>query len=191
MLTLQQQLNLIGTCRDGCVWASKYKQPLVAWRACDRGDWLLWLAVKLGVNRADVVLAASECAMLVLDYMMDERSRRGLNLATQWAGGNPQPSLEMLRDAAPPAYDAFIDMTPGQTTAYAAAYAAYEVTALPNATFSAPNIASMAVYQVALSLSAAGRMNLSGVLAKCANIVRAQLDEQEVLALWVDCVAKM
>lgn len=37
-----------------------------AWKECERGDWMLWLAGRAPVDRKALVKAACECAELVL-----------------------------------------------------------------------------------------------------------------------------
>ena len=32
-----------------------------AWQQCERGDWLLWFALRVGCDRAEIVRAAREC----------------------------------------------------------------------------------------------------------------------------------
>ena len=32
-----------------------------AWQQCNRGDWLLWFALRVGCDRAEIVRAAREC----------------------------------------------------------------------------------------------------------------------------------
>ena len=68
---LARQLAAIGACSEAVTWARKYRLPLAAWRACKRGDWMLWAVGKLAGppgsdSRRPLVLAACECARLAL-----------------------------------------------------------------------------------------------------------------------------
>lgn len=59
------------------------------WRRCDRGDWLLWLAARAGVDRRLVVLAACDCAETALVRVPagEERPRIAIETARLWARG--------------------------------------------------------------------------------------------------------
>jgi len=50
-------------CTPAREWVESTKgSPAQLWRRCPRGDWLLWLAASIGVERRLVVLAACDCA---------------------------------------------------------------------------------------------------------------------------------
>ena len=56
---------------DACPEAIDYARdhtgtPCALWRACDRGDWLLWLADRVDVDRRFIVRAACACARTAL-----------------------------------------------------------------------------------------------------------------------------
>lgn len=57
------------------------------WRECPRGDWMLGIAAKLGVDRRPLVLAAVACAEGVLDQAESPRARELLDAARSWARG--------------------------------------------------------------------------------------------------------
>jgi hypothetical protein len=45
-----------------------------AWNDCEHGDWLLWIAAKLEIDRKLLVKAAALCANTVRHLMEDKRS---------------------------------------------------------------------------------------------------------------------
>jgi hypothetical protein len=114
------RLTELDACTEAVTWARDYDTPAAAWAACERGDWMLWLAGRLAEpSRSDarrpLVLAACACARLALPYVFHDEPRplAAIELAEQWArGGNV--TLRDLRSAADAAYAA----------AYAAAAAA-------------------------------------------------------------------
>jgi hypothetical protein len=95
------------------------------WNCCERGDWLLWIATKLEVDRKHVVKAACECAKSVLHLVPEgeERPRKAIEIALEWTEGNA--SLEDVRSAAAAAYAAATHANAHANASYAASYAAY------------------------------------------------------------------
>ena len=43
MSKLSTKLKRIGACEDAVEWSKGYDDDQVAWDACERGDWLLWV----------------------------------------------------------------------------------------------------------------------------------------------------
>lgn len=58
-----------------------------AWSACDRGDWLFWMARKLGIDLRKMALCAALCAHTVVQHMKDPRSREAVRVAFLWSRG--------------------------------------------------------------------------------------------------------
>ena len=89
------------------------------WAECERGDWLLWLAAKAGIDRKRLVMAACACARLALVHVRigEERPRIAIETAEAWCRG--EATIEQVREArkAADAADAY---------AYAYAYARRE-----------------------------------------------------------------
>jgi len=109
-MDFEKLLRRLGACEDAREWA-KGKSLAQAWRTCERGDWMLWLAARAEVRRQDVVLAACACARLSLKHVSkrEERPRIAIETAEQWARG--KATIEEVRIAA------YV------SAAYAAAYA--------------------------------------------------------------------
>ena len=58
-----------------------------AWYACERGNWLLWMAEKLKVDKRKLVLCAALYAHTVMQYMEDPKSRNAVRIAFLWGRG--------------------------------------------------------------------------------------------------------
>lgn len=54
------------------------------WAKCPRGDWLLGIAVRLGVDRVALVRAAIGCARTALDLFEGPEAKSLLDLAERW-----------------------------------------------------------------------------------------------------------
>jgi hypothetical protein len=94
-----------------------------AWNTCERGDWMLWAAQKLGCPLQLLTLAKATCAATVTHLMRDERSRKAIKVAIDF--GNGVASRIELYAAATAAYDAAANAA----SDYAADYAAAEYAA--------------------------------------------------------------
>jgi hypothetical protein len=132
------RLEKLGACEEAREWAAGFKSGKTAWQACERGDWMLWLAGRLsGLPESDgrkkLVLCCCECARLSLPifqkrYPKNDCVRKCLDTAERWARG--EATIEELREARASAY-----------YAYYAAYAAYAADAAD-----AADAASASVY---------------------------------------------
>ena len=115
-------------CEAARVWAAdKTIEEVVS--TCERGEWLLWLAQKVGVPLQELTLAKARCAKTVIHLMRDKRSINAVNVAEKFGLG--ECTLEELKEAAAGAYAAY---AAGAYATYAdaataAAYAAYDATA--------------------------------------------------------------
>ena len=124
MANHQGLLERLGACREAADWYDG-RDSEQAWAECERGDWMLWVAGKLNVDRKVLVAAACECAELALVHVPDgeDRPRQAIETARAWVSGNA--TLEQVRKAASAAYAASAaDATrPAASAADAAAYA--------------------------------------------------------------------
>lgn len=186
MNEIQTKLLKLYACEDALQWAGDYDTFLAAWRACDRGDWVLWLAAKLKVERPLLVKAACQCARLALPYTQDDRPLKAIETAERWASGDPGVSIHALQVAALPALAAF----------YATEAAFYAARAARAATDRAAHAASedraahaAAAYAARAAASAAhaaddARAARASVLAQCADIVRTTIGESAITEAW-------
>lgn len=156
-----QRLIDLGACEDAVTFASQYPTIGEAWDACERGDWMLWLAAKAGLcTREQLVLAACACARLALVHVPggEDRPRIAIETAEAWADG--RAAIDEVRAAADAAYAAaaYADDAAAYAAADAAAYAAYA--------------AAAAYADDAAAVAAVAARNR--VLRECADIVRNQ-----------------
>lgn len=92
-------LMSIGTCYEACEWA-KGKTLREAWMTCNRADWLLWLAIRLGIDRKKYVRATCACTRTVL-YLLptaEDEPRLAVEAAEAWTRGKVKLS-HVLRAA--------------------------------------------------------------------------------------------
>ena len=120
MTSLQNTLNKHGACSEAVEWCED-QTPYHAWRSCERGDWLLWICMTLGVERKCVVLAACACARTTLQYLAEDESRPRLAIETAEAWTRGEATIDEVYAAANAA-DAAADAA--GPAAYAAADAA-------------------------------------------------------------------
>ena len=96
-------------CDDAVEWASEQPSAEVAWQACQRGDWLLWIARRVAshgdAEHRAVVRAACACARTTLHRVQagDGLPRRAIETADMWTRG--AVSLVNARAAADAAAD--------------------------------------------------------------------------------------
>ena len=122
----QDNLTRLRACDEAVEWAQNYKTFPAAWEACKRGDWMLWLAARSGVDRKALVLAACACARPALKYVPkgEKRPRIAIETAERWARGEATIEDLRLTSAASAAYadaDAAADASAAAADAAAAA----------------------------------------------------------------------
>ena len=113
-------LKRLRACGNAVEYAAKHDTLEAAWNNCERGDWLLWLAAKAGVDRKLVVSAACDCAETSSYLWTDDRPRLAIETARRWVLG--EATIEEVRSAAAAAAAA---ADAAYAAAAAAAYAAY------------------------------------------------------------------
>jgi hypothetical protein len=135
MMTLSQarkRIHALGACTgegSGGEWIDSLSRVSAAraWDRCERGDWLLWLAARTGVDRRIVVLAACDCSRLALVHVPagEERPQIAIETAERWTRGEATIGEvhEAASDAAHAA-DAAVYASDAAAAAYAAAHAA-------------------------------------------------------------------
>lgn len=124
MKTFQELLEELDACGVARDWtAAKTIEEVVA--ECHRGDWLLWLASKVNVDKRKFTLAKAHCANIVRHLMKDERSLNAVDIAMAYGQGEvEQEALIVAAYAADIAYIDDIDGYPSCVAAKAAYCAA-------------------------------------------------------------------
>lgn len=85
---------------DGILdWLETRRDFASAWVECPRGDWLLWLATRLGVDRRLVVKAACACARSMLEACGGEHRRFWEAIETADAFARGVADLKSVRSA--------------------------------------------------------------------------------------------
>jgi len=143
------EISRFSPCKDALVFRKKYKTFRGAWNACPRGDWMLWIAQRLGVDIRALTLAKGYCAKTVIHLMKDQRSKDAVKAAIDFGRGKVDgEQLENTYAADAAAYAA---------SAYASAYAAADAYAYAAAAYAASAYASAyaAAYAAADAYAAA------------------------------------
>ena len=125
----QKLLHKLYACTEAREWIGE-RDLESAWNECERADWMLWFAARVGVDRKLVVLAACDCAETALKYVpeVEDRPRAAIEMARAWTRG--EATIKQVRKAADAA-DAAADAAAyaADAAAAAAAYAADAVRA--------------------------------------------------------------
>ena len=160
------------------------------WRDCERGDWMLWLAAKAGVDRRTVVKAACACARTALVHVPagEERPRRALELAEAWTRG--QAKRAAVRAAARAGRATFAAGYVSAAAAFAAYAAVAALSAADDATAYADYAAVYAADAAALAAASAANDDVeiaraqarAEALADCAELVRVQIRAADIEA---------
>lgn len=79
---LVDQLRDLGACSDAIAWVGD-RDLAAAWAECQRGDWMLWLAARFGVDRRliEEVRTAAAAAYAADAYAADATRTRSRSLA--------------------------------------------------------------------------------------------------------------
>lgn len=99
-------LEAICACTQAVRYVQENKHNLErAYVECERGDWLLWWAGKIGLEPKRVVTVACQCARTVLEFVPDgeARPRKAIETAEAWV--RDEATIEEVRKAA--AYAAY------------------------------------------------------------------------------------
>jgi hypothetical protein len=132
---MKELLIKLNACDEAIEWAGDRTIEEIV-KDCDRGDWLLELAKKIGIEIQPLTLAKGHCANTVRDLMKNERSIEAVDMAI--AFGEGRATIEELNNAA--TYAAAFEAAEAAADAAAWAYA----TAAFYATYAAADAASYA-----------------------------------------------
>jgi hypothetical protein len=172
-------LSKYDACAEAIEWAESQPDAATAWAACERGDWLLWLAAKAHLDRKRLVQAACACARQALDYIPDgeDRPRLAIETAEAWARG--EATIEELRKAAGAANAA----ANAAAYAYAAAWAGAAWAAAANAAYAANAAAwAAAAYSAYAAASATHAADAAAAAARAAAAANAATYDESIKA---------
>ena len=171
-------LNQFKPCKEALAYYAEKKTFKEAWEDCERGDWMLWIALKLQVEKRVFTLTKGKCAELVIHLMKDERSKNAVRVAIAYGEG--KATDEELKTAAAAAYAAAADAA----DAYAAdadAYDAYAADAYAAAADADDAYAAYAYAADAYAAAADADAARIKTLKQCADISRIYLTEEIIL----------
>ena len=172
LVTYLQNKN---ACRPAMEWL-KDRDLERMWEECERGDWLIWFAAKVGIDRKVIVRTACACAREALRFVPDGeiRPKTAIETAERWCNG--EATIEQVRNASSAAADA------DASYAADAAYAAYADAAF--AAFAAYAAAAYAAYAAAAyaaaDAAAAAACARKEALEKSAQIVKSMLSLDQI-----------
>ena len=168
------KLRRLCACDDAVRFAEQYPNMTAGWRACERGDWMLWLlgrTSKLGSARhRRIVRVACACVRRALPYVAkgELRPLAAIEAAEAWARRDSGVTLGDVRAAADTAGTA-------AAAAYTAAGAAYTAGAAAYTAAGAAGTAAAAAYTAAGAAGAAAyTVTRSNELHIMAGLVRAE-----------------
>lgn len=184
----------LGACEDAREWVDAQPDAEAAWAACERGDWMLWLAGRLSgppgsESRRRLVLAACDCAELARPHVPAAwRDRiwpavdQALHVARSWARRVPGVTPEDVRRAGAAAYAAAAyaaGLVDDATWLAATAADAAAATAWVDAAYVAGDAAAAIVGGDAAIVDgdAAADAARPAMLRACAHVVRAHYPE--------------
>jgi hypothetical protein len=161
-------LRRLNACSEAREWYEG-QDSQQAWLDCARGDWLLWIAARLDVDRTLIVLAACDCAELALRHVPagEDRPRAAIDTARSWARG--EATIEAVRAAAYAA-DAAADAAYAADAAADAAYAAADAAYAAHAAYVAAYAAADAAHAARAADAA-----YAAELRRCAELVRRRI----------------
>ena len=144
MKTTKAILTELGACHEAVKWAGR-KTHKKAWETCKRGEWLLWIAGRLDVDRKLLVMAACGCARTALKYIPDgeDRPRIAIETAEAWTRG--EATIDQVRSAANAAAS-YAASHAADAASYAADAATYVAQAAADAATYAAQAADAASY---------------------------------------------
>ena len=102
---MKYEIEQFNPCNDALIFRKKYKTFRGAWNNCPRGDWMLWIAKRVGIDIRLLTLAKGYCAKTVIHLMTDQRSKDAVKAAIDYGHGKIDDV--QLRNAAYAAYAAF------------------------------------------------------------------------------------
>ena len=121
---LKKWLTSNYACTESLEWLSD-RDLDTAWAECPRGDWLLWLTAKAGIDRKRLVMSACSTAREALRFVPEGEDRPRIAIETAEAWCRSEATIEQVREARWNANAAAADAYAADAADAAAAAAAY------------------------------------------------------------------
>jgi hypothetical protein len=84
---MKTEIEKYDPCTEAVEFRKQFETFQEAWEACPRGDWMLWIAQRLGVDLRILTLAKGHCANTVRHLMKDDRSIKAVDTAIAFGEG--------------------------------------------------------------------------------------------------------
>lgn len=81
------EIEKYNPCKEAIFFRNKYKTFKEAWDNCNRGDWMLWIAYQVVVDKRILTYAKALCAETVIHLMKDKRSINAIKVAKLYGKG--------------------------------------------------------------------------------------------------------
>ena len=95
---LKKWLTSNYACTESLEWLSD-RDLDTAWAECPRGDWLLWLTAKAGIDRKRLVMSACSTAREALRFVPEGEDRPRIAIETAEAWCRSEATIEQVREA--------------------------------------------------------------------------------------------
>ena len=158
---MKYEIDKYDPCLDAIKFRSRYQTFEDAWNNCERGDWMLWIAQRVGVDVRTLTLSKALCAKTVIHLMKDHRSVDAVNVAERFGRG--EADEEELRNAAYAAATAASSSSAAYAAYAAAAHAAAHAASSSSAAAEAAYAASDADAAAAAAAASKNRKQTAGI----------------------------
>ena len=154
------EIEKFSPCHEALVFRKEYPDFKSAWKACPRGDWMLWIASKLKIKERKLFLAKGLCAKTVIHLMRDQRSIDSVQATIDYGEGKinkknlAASSYASAASSASAAYAAYAAYAAASSAAASASSAAAYAAAAYAASASSADAASSAAASAASASSA-------------------------------------
>ncbi|MDR1335230.1 MAG: hypothetical protein LBK22_00185 [Tannerella sp.] len=84
---MKLDIKKFNPCKEGLAYYKSKHSFAAAWKGCHRGDWMLWMAPRLGVDDRILIRAKALCANTVRDLIGDKRITGVIDASLRYADG--------------------------------------------------------------------------------------------------------
>ena len=171
MTTAYDAIAHLSPCVEAAEWLKTQSDAQTAWNNCQRGDWMMWLLSKTGVDQRISVILACRFARMALQYtdQTDNRSITAITAAEAWLANPCEDTRAAARAAAARAAAARAAAAAARAAAARAAAAADDAAAAAAARAA---YADAAYAASAYAAAAAAAYADAAAYAEQANIIR-------------------
>lgn len=184
MTSFAHWLRQVGAHNDVVEWAQPYEADLARlWSECPRGDWLLAIAARLGVEQVALVRAAGAVARLSLDHLPEDDTRpdHALDAVEAWCRGELAADACMERKQA---IEASLEQAPDPASSAATIAVMCAIDSIEDAE-AAANAAAFAIQAAVLDAGDCAMMEaMRFAQRRSAELVREAITPEAIGGLW-------